>query len=191
MRDEKFFGWFSPLSSAFRRIFKTPLMCTKKKKIISDHFQKPLPNLVQHTSLHFLSSKFVLEFSTCHHQFGCPVWFIALFAVIILSVVVYICVRFFCVEIYIESLYIYICVFRDNGPSALEAIDNDLASYRGPCSAEYDDGVRRLYVLAEPLRSVEKRPTSPRPSAKETSSPYHRGTHPPFARIVWSESMCM
>lgn len=35
-----------------------------------------------------------------------------------------------------------------------------IASYRGPCSAEYDEGVRRLRSRRATLWSVEKRPTS-------------------------------
>lgn len=45
------------------------------------------------------------------------------------------------------------------------------------------------YVLAEPLCSVEKRPTSPRPSAKDSVSPTIARLIPlSFARIVRSES---
>lgn len=63
---------------------------------------------------------------------------------------------------------------------------SQIASYHGPCLAGYGEGVRRL---AELLWSVEKRPTSPRPNAKDFVSPTTAKLIPlSFARIVRSES---
>lgn len=74
-------------------------------------------------------------------------------------------------------------------PEALEAIDNDLASYHGLCSAEYDDGVRRLRSRWATKVRWETTHFSSSERERDFVSLPSGNSSPFFARIVRSESI--